>query len=578
MQSTFHTPLPHPGTQYFLPSLMEHVRAALPGLPLEPPIVQGLLLCAIAGNKNSIIRTRDEDIGLVMKLTTLALSSVFGYNVHKFKCHSDAKDQTPSEFLRSLFFPPSTVTASTDGPLGTSHKHRDRHRRTSTSKGSGNKLPSGTPPSISMARSRKTSFSRSVSYTNESRPSITTLRQSHLDPVELAARDPEIIRNAELERPSLHADGAHTNPGADMPHTRMDVFRMPSAVVVSGLEHASPSAQEAVRQTFTEEKLVLSDRTRSECDQEILPLDLPANFIMIYVCRSDPRERPPIHKSLLDRFAISFTVNVTAQTRLAMRQYRPPPSPSSSLLSTHTSATTFPAMNFLPGPPTPPPPPPTSPAIPTGLLQQLRDLSATHTRIRAPLNLYLADLFTATRHFAPLDGMLLTVRARQDAEALIRASRVLGVDNTGAELIKEVANGRLRQTGVGSSSTERGYTRSHSSLASVSSDALLDGIDVPQIYEPSTASSGHHRSASDLMGEEEPLELDVSEADIARMFPRVVSHRLRVRDSPIDEVLSSVVCGAVSPPGEVQPFRPSEGEVWERDTVKDILVHILSEV
>lgn len=64
-------PLPPPGTQPFLPSLLSHVRSAVPGFPLEPVIVQVLLLCIIAGDKNLILRTRDEDITLLSKLVTL---------------------------------------------------------------------------------------------------------------------------------------------------------------------------------------------------------------------------------------------------------------------------------------------------------------------------------------------------------------------------------------------------------------------------------------------------------------------------------------------------------------------------
>ena len=161
---------------------------------------------------------------------------------------------------------------------------------------------------------------------------------------------------------------------------------------------------------------------------------------------------------------------------------------------------------------------------------------------------------------------MLTVRARQDAEALVRASRVLGTDPTGAELIREHAE-RPRETD--STST---YPRSHPSIASTSSDGLIDGLDILETYEPVGDSNLQHSMA----GQSEQSELDVSEADIARMFPRVVSHRIRVRDSPFDEILSSAVCGATSPPGNES--QEEETVQWERETVKDILVHILAEV
>lgn len=75
--------------------------------------------------------------------------------------------------------------------------------------------------------------------------------------------------------------------------------------------------------------------------------------------------------------------------------------------------------------------------------------------------------------------------------------------------------------------------------------------------------------------EDEKARWDVSEVDVAKVVPRVVSHRLRVRSGPEDEVLSSVVFTAVPPIGR-------EGEhnkgTWKRRTVKDILVKLLGEV
>lgn len=256
---------------------------------------------------------------------------------------------------------------------------------------------------------------------------------------------------------------------------------------------------------------------------------------------------------------MSSAVDVSQHTRLAMRQFRLPSTPSSAQ----------PSPNIL-GPAAHSVSPPMSPAF----VDHLKSLCANHTHVRPTLDIYLADLFTATRHFASLDAMMLTVRARHDAEALIRASRVLGVDPTGAELIKDAANivPEAASSETTSSSIHRSYPPSNS-VASVSSDALLDTFDVPEL-EPSLALNGR-RGFADILGHsEDVLELDVSEADIARIFPRVVSHRVRVRDSPFDEVLSSAICGPMS--------RPTDADgrelAWERSTVKDILVRILSEV
>ena len=69
--------LPPPGTPLFLPSLLSNICSAAPGFPFEPAIVQVLLLCVISGDKNLILRTRDEDVTLVSKLTTLVGSPRF---------------------------------------------------------------------------------------------------------------------------------------------------------------------------------------------------------------------------------------------------------------------------------------------------------------------------------------------------------------------------------------------------------------------------------------------------------------------------------------------------------------------
>jgi hypothetical protein len=70
-------------------------------------------------------------------------------------------------------------------------------------------------------------------------------------------------------------------------------------VVVSGLEQANLPAQKAVLQTLAERKLILSDEGTFGQGRDSLVLELPEDFLMVYVCRSDPRERPPIYQSLV---------------------------------------------------------------------------------------------------------------------------------------------------------------------------------------------------------------------------------------------------------------------------------------
>lgn len=58
------------GTPSFFPAVLSHIRNASPNpLPLDPVILQSILLCIIAGDKHLILQTSPEDIGLVVKIT-----------------------------------------------------------------------------------------------------------------------------------------------------------------------------------------------------------------------------------------------------------------------------------------------------------------------------------------------------------------------------------------------------------------------------------------------------------------------------------------------------------------------------
>ncbi|KAE9408784.1 hypothetical protein BT96DRAFT_781267, partial [Gymnopus androsaceus JB14] len=61
-------PIAHIGTPSFVPLLLTYVRNASSGFPIEPVIFQSILLCLISGNKHLILRTAEDDVGLVVKL------------------------------------------------------------------------------------------------------------------------------------------------------------------------------------------------------------------------------------------------------------------------------------------------------------------------------------------------------------------------------------------------------------------------------------------------------------------------------------------------------------------------------
>jgi len=52
------------------------------------------------------------------------------------------------------------------------------------------------------------------------------------------------------------------------------------------------------------------------------------------------------------------------------------------------------------------------------------------------MQVYLSDVFSATRHHSRFDAILLTAKGTKDAEDLVKASRVVGNDPTGIELVR----------------------------------------------------------------------------------------------------------------------------------------------
>jgi hypothetical protein len=68
----------------------------------------------------------------------------------------------------------------------------------------------------------------------------------------------------------------------------------------------------------------------------------------------------------------------------------------------------------------------------------------------------------------------------------------------------------------------------------------------------------------------------VSEVDVAKVVPRVVSHRLRVREGPEDEMMAGVMFMATNP--RVLTGVENEDGVWRRRTVKEILVKLMTQV
>lgn len=202
-----------------------------------------------------------------------------------------------------------------------------------------------------------------------------------------------------------------------------------------------------------------------------------------------------------------------------------------------------------------------------------------------------------------LDGTSLTHQAHSDAEALARAFRVLAGDSLGTELVQvaveldqaslgsarssstNAENGSVNGNGLGNWEKEvagmdwaapQGVPRL--SLERAGDENTPLNVDSPYEEDEGQAAMTPTLGAPTPAPAKPPEVWDVSEVDIARIFPRVVSHRLRVRDGPDHEILGSVMYPAVGLPRDGVPGQSDEEPVWERRTVKDVLVEILADV
>ncbi|KAJ6587225.1 hypothetical protein DFH09DRAFT_1142956 [Mycena vulgaris] len=582
-----------PGTPTFFPALLAHVRdLALPSLPLDPIVFQSILLCLITGGeKHLLLRAPEQDVRLIVKLAFLTLSTVFGIPTHKLKIRPRSTypaHTSGAPFLRSLFLPWTAPVDSQDEalPVKNTGVPRNRIRNTAT----------WTRSSSKKSRRRSMSNTNELGGTTSSNPFgdshefLPTTSSSIFNPSSTAPKQ------SKTRAPLPHA---FSDPTPLRPKPDRSIALQPRALVISGLEHATVPSQRSLTRVLAEKRVVLEDEDGDEGFDEVW--NLPEGFLMVYVCPIDARERPDIHKTLLDKFAMSATVTPHHSIRALLL------APSRSSASYRNS----PALNSSPLPqgqvtPTSSPPflaqpiplPHHSHSLPLGLhhhvhhplLQQplvppalLQDLRATYyrTHLSPLLSLYASDLFSAARHHPQLDATLLTAKSMKDAIDLGRAGRVIGGDLTGIELVRDdAAYAAAEAAGNGHAKPEIILDNDESPL---STPKVVVGNGLAHRYQPIEVVVEEVDGAStpipgDVGAEslkQEPEVLEVSEADIARIAPRVMTHRLRVRDGPEDEVLGSAMFPAV-PADHNNGSTLSEG--IGRTTIKEILVRILAEV
>ncbi|KAG6849641.1 hypothetical protein H0H93_006645 [Arthromyces matolae] len=211
--------------------------------------------------------------------------------------------------------------------------------------------------------------------------------------------------------------------------------------------------------------------------------------------------------------------------------------------------------------------------IPQDFILYLQKL-AQNAYVSSQLSLYMSDLFSAIRHHPKLDGTFLTAKCMNDAQDLARAGRVIGTDPTGGELLRyypPVEYDDKDNEEDGYLEKRRTSEEMHEYIGSGSESVT---INIHREPTPSTsrAAKDYEVPSISVSGSEEDVikSMFVSEAAIARVVPRAVTHRLRVRD-PWDEVLAGAVFGATFEPQKKESDDGDEYHWDTKSTVKDIL-------
>ncbi|VDB95904.1 unnamed protein product [Peniophora sp. CBMAI 1063] len=527
-----------PGTSEFFASLFAYAQDLAPGLPINRVVFQSVLLCILAGNRSLVLRTREEDVALLANTTAYLLGGPLAYTTHRARI-APAAQHTPESLLSSLFL--------------STNKTRPKKARRGSAVRSRTFPPPQPSPTVAAARL----------------PALADLPDAD-------SQRPNSSHSSQFTRPPLRVLAQHalSDSAADVASVCSTRGEPPQALVISGLEYTSKPCQRALLEVF-QDGCVAAEYIG---DGSGAPVRLPDGFICIYVCPFDPYERPAIHQNLLDKFALSANVHLTAALRETYTAYLgaslPPPAPA-------------PGTSLLPR-----------------VLSRLQQLSTPqHTHLPDAAGLFLSRLLSAARHHPELDAALLGARTRQDAEALARAFRVLcGGEKVGALVARVAAaidaddyDGEtdLASTidGVGlvpGGGRQVRVVLKHEAASALSSPRRSGSEDkshrppsgltvVPGLIEYTTSVQKDPSLPAWLAGDDaDPnLRWDLSEADIGTIAPRVLSHRLRMRTGPSDEILASVVYHAWGP---TDPEREMTKGVWKRRTVKDVLVQLFKEV
>src|SRR5882762_6165760 len=207
-----------------------------------------------------------------MQILCQLLTEIFAFNTHKHRFRASFRPTT-SSFLSTLFFSGGNGHCST-----TSAKSYSRM----------NVKPSRTLPLPSELSNEVDAEIDTHAARRQSKSSTSSKITSRLR----TALRPSMPR-------SKSSGAAVSTVSADGERTMGPAVNavLPRAAVISGLEHVNLPCQRLLLRTLQEKCVTLADGRQDADERTTWPL--AEDFLLVYVCPWDPRERPGIHKNLV---------------------------------------------------------------------------------------------------------------------------------------------------------------------------------------------------------------------------------------------------------------------------------------
>jgi hypothetical protein len=216
------------------------------------------------------------------------LASVFGYPAHQVGLRGR---ETPTAALSKLFLEvaPAQRSSRPPAPIPIIRSASGNSSSSAHVHSSARVASYGATSSIStrFQQSSSKEYAFSAHFESEDAETLASSRRPFRQQASTDMRSTKTAQSSSISVPAP---------------TPVSTSNPPRALVVTGLEKTGLPVQRALLQVLTDGRIELDEDAYTNDDAPLGAVGvwpLPDDFIFIYVCESDPRERPNIHRGLV---------------------------------------------------------------------------------------------------------------------------------------------------------------------------------------------------------------------------------------------------------------------------------------